>query len=61
VPLRYSGISIAFSAGGIVGGALTPILATDLAATGHGAMVGLLISAAGGITLLGVATARRVS
>ena len=61
VPLRYSGISIAFSAGGIVGGALTPILATDLAAAGHGGMVGLLISAAGVITLLGVGTARRAS
>ena len=61
VALRYSGISIAFSAGGIVGGALTPILATDLAATGHAAWVGLLISAAGLVSLVGVLSAKRVS
>ena len=61
VPLRYSGISIAFSAGGIVGGAFTPILATKLAGAGHGALVGLLISAAAVVSLLGVVSAKRVS
>jgi len=61
VALRYSGISIAFSAGGIVGGAVTPILATHMAAGGHAAWVGLLISAAGLVSLLGVLAGKRVS
>ena len=61
VALRYSGISIAFSAGGIVGGAVTPILATQMAGAGDGAWVGLLISAAGLVSLLGVLAGKRVS
>ena len=61
VALRYSGISIAFSAGGIVGGAVTPILATNLAAGGHAAWVGLLISAAGLGSLMGTLAGKRGS
>jgi MFS family permease len=59
VPVRYSGISVAFNAGGIVGGAVTPVLAQMLAVEGHGGQAGLLLSAAGIVTLLGVSLARR--
>ena len=58
VPVRYSGISVAFNAGGIVGGAVTPVLAQMLAAEGRGGQAGLLLSAAGLVTLLGVSLAR---
>ena len=53
VPVRYSGISLAFTIGGIVGGAVSPVAAQMLASGGHPASVGLLISAAGALTLLG--------
>jgi hypothetical protein len=58
VPVRYSGISVSFNAGGIVGGAVTPVLAQMMAARGLGAQAGLLLSAAGLLTLLGVSLAR---
>ncbi len=61
VPVRYSGISVAFNAGGIIGGAVTPILAQLLAADGMGAQAGLLLSAAGLVTLVGVSLARPAS
>ena len=61
VPVRYSGISVAFNAGGIVGGAVTPIAAQLLAAEGQAAQAGLLLSAAGALSLLGIALARRAS
>ena len=58
VPVRYSGISVAFNAGGIVGGAVTPILAQLMAAEGLGAEAGWLLSAAGLLTLAGLSLAR---
>jgi hypothetical protein len=58
VTVRYSGISVAFNAGGIIGGAVTPILAQMLAAEGRGGQAGLLLSAAGALSLLGVWLAR---
>lgn len=58
VALRYSGISIAFSAGGVIGGALVPMAATALAGQGQGLAVGLLMSAAALLSLLGVLLAR---
>lgn len=58
VTLRYSGISLAFNLGGILGGAVTPILAQWMAAEGLGGQVGLLLSAAGLFTLVGVLAAR---
>lgn len=61
VTVRYSGISLAFNVGGIVGGALTPIGAQKLAALGYGAQAGLLLSVAGMLTLAGVALARPVA
>jgi Sugar (and other) transporter len=61
VPVRYSGISVAFNAGGIIGGAVTPILAQLMANEGLGAQAGLLLSAAGVLTLAGVTLARSPS
>mgnify|MGYP001335331014 CR=1 FL=1 len=58
VQVRYSGISVAFNAGGILGGAVTPILAQMLAAEGRGAQAGWLLSAAGVLTLAGLMLAR---
>jgi MFS family permease len=60
VQVRYSGISVAFNAGGIVGGAVTPVLAQMMAVEGWGAQAGLLLSAAGLVTLVGVSLARPV-
>ncbi len=58
VPVRYSGISVAFNTGGIIGGAVTPLLAQKLSDAGHGGAVGLILSAAGLLTLVGVSLAR---
>jgi hypothetical protein len=58
VQVRYSGISVAFNAGGIIGGAVTPVLAQLMATEGLGAQAGLLLSVAGAVTLLGVTLAR---
>jgi MFS family permease len=58
VPVRYTGISIAFNTGGIVGGALTPLAAQGLSAGGMGGYVGALLVGAGVLTLVGVSLAR---
>ena len=58
VSVRYSGISLAFTIGGIVGGAISPVAAQMLASGGHGTSVGWLISAAGVLTLLGAMMSR---
>jgi MFS family permease len=58
VGVRYSGISLAFTIGGIIGGALSPVAAQMLSAGGLGDYVGLLLCAAGLLTLLGVTLAR---
>ena len=52
--VRYTGISIAFNCGGIIGGALAPFAASWLALTGGVAYVGLFLTAAGAVTLAGV-------
>ena len=58
VPVRYTGVSVAFTLGGIVGGALTPIAAQAMGAAGQGDRVGWLLCAAGVLTLVGVWFAR---
>lgn len=58
VTVRYTGMSVAFNGGGIVGGAVAPIAAQYLSAAGGVALVGLFLSAAGLLTLLGVLTGR---
>ncbi len=59
VPVRYTGVSVAFNAGGIIGGALAPLAAQVLAAQGGAWLVGLLLSAAGTMTLAGVFLSRQ--
>jgi len=57
--VRYTAVSLAFSMGGIIGGALTPIGASALAKA-HGLWaVGLLLVAAGVLSLLGLAMSAR--
>lgn len=58
VEVRYSGVSLAFTIGGIVGGATSPLVAQMLAGAGRPETVGVLISAAGLFTLLGVMLSR---
>lgn len=54
VTVRYTGMSIAFNGGGIVGGAVMPIAAQMLSSAGGTPLVGLFLSVAGLVTLLGV-------
>jgi MFS family permease len=52
---RYSGISIAYQMGGMIGGALTPIVATSLhAATGSSGPLALYLTALCAVTLVTV-------
>jgi MFS family permease len=61
VTLRYTGISIAFNVGGILGGAVAPIAAQMLSAAGGASLVGLFLTAAGLVTLLGVTLGKPVA
>lgn len=54
VEVRYTGISVAFNVGGIIGGALAPFAAAWLAGVGGTAYVGLFLTLAGAMTLAGV-------
>ncbi len=54
VPVRYTGISLAFNLGGIVGGAMAPFAAQLLADRGGTPYVGLFLTLAGALTLMGV-------
>ncbi|MEO5705522.1 MAG: MFS transporter [Alteraurantiacibacter sp.] len=58
VRVRYTGISIGFNCGGVIGGALAPLGAQALAAEGHIALSGLILSAAGIVTLVGLVLLR---
>ena len=57
--VRYTGASIAFNMGGILGGGLAPFLAQRLADEGGLAPVGLYLAAAGLASLVAVLTMRR--
>lgn len=59
VDVRYTGISLAFNLGGIVGGALAPLGAAWLAVHGGVVWTGLVLTAAGVVTLVGVLAAPR--
>ncbi len=59
-PVRYTGISIAFNGGAILGGALAPFAASSLALAGGVAYVGLFLTVAGAVTLAGVRLAPRL-
>ncbi len=60
VRVRYSGISLAFTIGGVIGGAVSPIAAQLMSASGAVAYTGLILSVAGLCTFAGVRLARPV-
>jgi MFS family permease len=57
--VRYTGVSITFNLGGIVGGAFAPIAAQALAQHGGLALVGVYLIVAGVLSLAGVMLVRR--
>jgi len=57
--VRYTGASVAFNAGGILGGAMAPIIAQALGAVGGVSFVGLYLSVAAVLSLVGLAFARQ--
>ncbi|MDK2760484.1 MAG: MHS family MFS transporter [Sphingopyxis sp.] len=59
VHVRYTGASVAFNAGGILGGAMAPIVAQALAEWGGTPTVGLYLALAGVVSLLGLLMVRR--
>lgn len=59
VEVRYTGISVAFNLGGIIGGALAPFIANWLAGVAGTASVGLFLTLAGALTFAGVRYAPR--
>jgi MFS family permease len=59
--VRYTGVSITFNAGGIIGGALAPIAAQALALRGGLGLVGVYLIAAGVLSLGGLMMVRRQS
>ena len=59
VEVRYTGISLAFNMGGIVGGAIAPLGAAWLATNGGVLWTGLVLTLAGIVTLVGVLAAPR--
>jgi len=58
VTVRYTAMSVAFNGGGVVGGAVAPIAAQMLSAAGGTLLVGLFLSVAGLVTLMGVIAGR---
>lgn len=52
--IRYTGVSVAFNAGGILGGALAPIIAQALTDAGGTSLVGLYLTMAGIFSLAGL-------
>ncbi|HEU0067371.1 MAG TPA: MFS transporter [Sphingomonas sp.] len=57
--VRYTGVSMTFNLGGILGGAMAPIVAEDLARRGGLSLVGCYLIAAGLLSLGGVFAVRR--
>lgn len=61
VHVRYTGASVAFNAGGILGGAMAPIIAQALAEWGGTATVGFYLALAGVVSWLGLLMVRRAA
>jgi hypothetical protein len=57
--VRYTGVSIAFNVGGVIGGGLTPMIAVELARHGGLFAVGLYLGGAAVLSLIGVALTPR--
>jgi hypothetical protein len=58
VRVRYSGFAFAFNTGGLIGGAVIPIIAQMMSNAGGLAYVGLLLSLAGLMTFVAVMASR---
>ena len=58
VHVRYTGASVTFNAGGILGGAMAPIVAQALAERGGTATVGLYLALAGVVSWIGLLMVR---
>jgi len=59
--VRYTGVSLAFTVGGILGGGIAPILAQSLAIRGGLTWVGLYLSAAALLSLIALMTLGRLA
>lgn len=57
--VRYTGVSIAFNTGGIIGGGLAPVAAQALVEAGGLPLVGAYLAAAAALSLLGLAMTQR--
>jgi MFS family permease len=57
--VRYTGVSVTFNIGGIIGGGLTPFIAQALAEKGGLALVGWYLAGAAVLSLLGLALVRK--
>jgi MFS family permease len=57
--VRYTGVSVTFNIGGIIGGGLTPFIAQWLAEKGGLALVGWYLAGAAVLSLLGLALIRK--
>ena len=56
--VRYTGVSVTFNIGGIIGGGLTPLIAQSLSAGRGLEVVGYFLAGAGAVSLLGLAALR---
>jgi MFS family permease len=56
--VRYTGVSLSFNFGGIIGGGLAPIIAQALAERGGLGLVGLYLVVAGGLSLIALLLVR---
>ncbi|MES1204269.1 MAG: MFS transporter, partial [Pseudomonadota bacterium] len=59
--VRYTGASIAFNIGGVLGGGLTPLIAEQLVTKGGLPLVGAYLSAAAALSLVGLLLLRRTA
>ncbi len=59
--VRYTGSSVAFNVGGVIGGGLTPYIAETLAAEGGLSYVGYYLSAAAALSLFALLLLRRTA
>mgnify|MGYP001491032043 FL=1 len=59
VPVRYSGVSLAFNTGGLIGGAAVPVGAQMMVAAGYPLWVGVVLCVAGLFTFVGAMASRR--
>lgn len=57
--VRYTGASVAFNVGGVIGGGFTPIAAQMLAQQGGLPLVGIYLSAAAGLSLIALLLFRK--